>query len=136
MKINQALNLSFKNAAATKNINKLSDSLAKIDFTNTFSKLSESLNNINNILTKVENGEGTLGKFINNEDLYNNLSRSSKELEELLSDLKSIQVDMFSFPCLVKNKNPISQINKLKFDNYIHTKYNFYDSFNFLYLVL
>ena len=102
-----ALNLSFKNAAAaTKNINKLSDSLAKIDFTNTFSKLSESLNNINNILTKVENGEGTLGKFINNEDLYNNLSRSSKELEELLSDLKSNPSRYVQFSLFGKKQKP------------------------------
>ena len=85
-----SLNISFKNAAnATKNIDKLTDSLSKIDFTNTFNKLSESLNNINTILSKVENGEGTLGKFINSEELYQNLSQSSKELEELLYDLKA-----------------------------------------------
>ena len=85
-----ALNMSFKNVAnASKNINELTDSLSKINFTNTFNKLSESLNNINIILSKVENGEGTLGKFINSEELYQNLSQSSKELEELLSDLKA-----------------------------------------------
>ena len=85
-----ALNMSFKNVAnASKNINELTDSLSKIDFTNTFNKLSESLNNINTILSKVENGEGTLGKFINSEELYQNLSQSSKELEELLYDLKA-----------------------------------------------
>ena len=102
-----ALNLSFKNtAAATNNINKLTDSLSKIDFTNTFNKLSESLNNINDILSKVESGEGTLGKFINNEELYNNLSQSSKELEELLFDLKTNPSRYVQFSLFGKKQKP------------------------------
>tara|TARA_X000001036_G_C20664716_1_gene800328 strand:- start:263 stop:1213 length:951 start_codon:yes stop_codon:yes gene_type:complete len=102
-----ALNISFKNAAnATKNINELTDSLSKIDFTNTFNKLSESLNNINIILSKVENGEGTLGKFINSEELYQNLSQSSKELEELLSDLKANPSRYVQFSLFGKKQKP------------------------------
>ena len=102
-----SLNISFKNAAnATKNINELTDSLSKIDFTNTFNKLSESLNNINTILSKVENGEGTLGKFINSEELYQNLSQSSKELEELLSDLKANPSRYVQFSLFGKKQKP------------------------------
>ena len=102
-----SLNISFKNAAnATKNIDKLTDSLSKIDFTNTFNKLSESLNNINTILSKVENGEGTLGKFINSEELYQNLSQSSKELEELLSDLKANPSRYVQFSLFGKKQKP------------------------------
>ena len=102
-----SLNISFKNAAnATKNINELTDSLSKIDFTNTFNKLSESLNNINAILSKVENGEGTLGKFINSEELYQNLSQSSKELEELLYDLKANPSRYVQFSLFGKKQKP------------------------------
>ena len=102
-----SLNISFKNAAnATKNINELTDSLSKIDFTKTFNKLSESLNNINTILSKVENGEGTLGKFINSEELYQNLSQSSKELEELLSDLKANPSRYVQFSLFGKKQKP------------------------------
>ncbi len=102
-----ALNMSFKNVAnASKNINELTDSLSKIDFTNTFNKLSESLNNINIILSKVENGEGTLGKFINIEELYQNLSQSSKELEELLSDLKANPSRYVQFSLFGKKQKP------------------------------
>ena len=105
-----ALNISFKNAAnATKNINELTDSLSKINFTNTFNKLSESLNNINIILSKVENGEGTLGKFINSEELYQNLSQSSKELEELLSDLKANPSRYVQFSLFGKKQKPYQQ---------------------------
>ena len=82
------------------------DSLSKIDFTNTFNKLSESLNNINIILSKVENGEGTLGKFINSEELYQNLSQSSKELEELLSDLKANPSRYVQFSLFGKKQKP------------------------------
>ena len=102
-----ALNISFKNVAnASKNINELTDSLSKINFTNTFNKLSESLNNINIILSKVENGEGTLGKFINSEELYQNLSQSSKELEELLSDLKANPSRYVQFSLFGKKQKP------------------------------
>ena len=102
-----ALNMSFKNVAnASKNINELTDSLSKINFTNTFNKLSESLNNINIILSKVENGEGTLGKFINSEELYQNLSHSSKELEELLSDLKANPSRYVQFSLFGKKQKP------------------------------
>ena len=102
-----SLNISFKNAAnATKNINELTDSLSKINFTNTFNKLSESLNNINIILSKVENGEGTLGKFINSEELYQNLSQSSKELEELLYDLKANPSRYVQFSLFGKKQKP------------------------------
>ena len=102
-----ALNMSFKNVAnASKNINELTDSLSKINFTNTFNKLSESLNNINIILSKVENGEGTLGKFINSEELYQNLSQSSKELEELLSDLKANPSRYVQFSLFGKKQKP------------------------------
>ena len=102
-----ALNMSFKNVAnASKNINELTDSLSKIDFTNTFNKLSESLNNINTILSKVENGEGTLGKFINSEELYQNLSQSSKELEELLYDLKANPSRYVQFSLFGKKQKP------------------------------
>tara|TARA_Y100000994_G_scaffold247221_1_gene252129 strand:+ start:42 stop:356 length:315 start_codon:yes stop_codon:yes gene_type:complete len=99
--------MSFKNVAnASKNINELTDSLSKINFTNTFNKLSESLNNINIILSKVENGEGTLGKFINSEELYQNLSQSSKELEELLSDLKANPSRYVQFSLFGKKQKP------------------------------
>ncbi|HEX9825251.1 MAG TPA: MCE family protein, partial [Flavobacteriaceae bacterium] len=36
----------------------------------------------------LEQGEGTMGKLLKDEALYNNLKGASKEMEELLRDIK------------------------------------------------
>ena len=64
------------------NFSSLSDSLAKADILST-------LNNIDNITKQINNKEGSLGLLINDKELYNNLQKASKELEQLLSDLKN-----------------------------------------------
>ena len=40
------------------------------------------------ILTKINNGEGTVGKLINNDSLYQNLNNSAQSMDLLLKDLK------------------------------------------------
>ncbi|MCO6460086.1 MAG: MCE family protein [Saprospiraceae bacterium] len=43
---------------------------------------------LSGILTKVNKGNGTLGKLINDDDLYLNLERTSKQLDLLMQDLR------------------------------------------------
>ena len=40
------------------------------------------------LLAKIEKGEGSLGKLMKNEELYNNLTDASKELDLLLQDFR------------------------------------------------
>jgi phospholipid/cholesterol/gamma-HCH transport system substrate-binding protein len=40
------------------------------------------------LLAKIEKGEGTLGKLMENEELYNNMSNATKELDLLLQDFR------------------------------------------------
>ena len=40
------------------------------------------------MLAKIESGEGTLGKLVNNDELYKNLTEASKELDLLLQDFR------------------------------------------------
>ena len=40
------------------------------------------------LLTNLENGNGTIGKLLKDETLYNNLDNASKELQLLLLDIK------------------------------------------------
>ena len=47
------------------------------------------MNNIDNITKQINNKEGSLGLLINDKALYNNLQKASKELEQLLGDLKN-----------------------------------------------
>ncbi|MEX0290761.1 MAG: MlaD family protein [Flavobacteriaceae bacterium] len=72
----------------TTNFSKLSDSISKVGLTKTMKNLEATITNLNNMLAKMENGEGSLGKLMKNEELYNNLSNASRELDLLLQDFR------------------------------------------------
>jgi phospholipid/cholesterol/gamma-HCH transport system substrate-binding protein len=44
--------------------------------------------NFEEVSNKINSEEGTAGKLLNNDDVYNNLDRATKQLEELLQDIK------------------------------------------------
>ena len=64
------------------------DSLNQIDINRMATHIETTLESFNSIMHKFDNGEGSIGKLINDENLYKNLEAASKELEELLRDLK------------------------------------------------
>ena len=70
------------------NFSKLSDSLAQLEIGRLVSDLEKVVSGFDAIVTKIDNGEGSVGKLINDEKLYDNLEGASKQLEQLLQDLK------------------------------------------------
>lgn len=72
----------------TDNLAVFSDSLTQIDIKAISNNLQTTLDSFNSIMDKFNNGKGSIGKLINDENLYKNLQAASKELEELLRDLK------------------------------------------------
>jgi len=54
----------------------------------TVTKLNTALAKFDGILTSMNNGEGSVGKLLKDEALYENLENASKELEELLREVK------------------------------------------------
>ncbi len=52
------------------------------------SKLDKSLTSVNNLLAKIEKEEGTVGKMIARDDMYNDLRHLTAELDTLVQDLK------------------------------------------------
>lgn len=66
----------------------ISDSLAKSEIPGTFARLNNSLEDVQIILEKVNNGEGTLGMLMNDDSLYLELNRSATALDSLLMDIK------------------------------------------------
>jgi phospholipid/cholesterol/gamma-HCH transport system substrate-binding protein len=72
----------------TSNLANLSDSLAQVDIKAMATNFEATLESFDAIMKKIDNGEGSIGKLVNDEKLYNNLEAASKELEELLRDLK------------------------------------------------
>lgn len=80
---------SFQNFTdVTTKLNALSDSLSTVEFGKIVTELESTLNNFKSISEKINNGEGNLGKMLNDEALYTNLENSTKQLEELLQDMK------------------------------------------------
>ena len=55
----------------------------------TSDKLGEVMTNLDSILTKVNDGEGTAGKLVNDGRLYEQLLEDSKQLHLVLQDLRS-----------------------------------------------
>lgn len=72
----------------TANFVKVSDTLTKVNFGQTVKTLQAALVNINGLLSGIENGKGSLGKLATDDTMYNNLSKASKELGDLLRDMK------------------------------------------------
>lgn len=70
------------------NLTKLSDSLASANLAGTVKKLEATLNNVNGIMANLEQGKGSMGKLLNDDAMYTNLTKTSKELELLLQDLR------------------------------------------------
>ena len=60
-------------------ITKLNTSLANVDVL---------LKNFNAISNDMSNGKGSIGKLLKDEGLYNNLENASKEMEELMREMK------------------------------------------------
>ncbi|HOY32358.1 MAG TPA: MlaD family protein [Bacteroidales bacterium] len=70
------------------NFSSISDTLAKAHIASTINNADRSLKDFSDIIAKINRGEGSLGMLVNNDSLYNNLDKSSKELNELVKDIK------------------------------------------------
>lgn len=71
-----------------KNFSSISDSLANAPLKATIEQLNKTSMQLAMITQKIDKGEGSAGKFINDKELYDNLNKSSFELQALLKDLK------------------------------------------------
>ena len=82
------------------NFSKFSDSLAQIQTGKLVADLQDVIGRFDAIVTGLDNGEGSVGKLLKDEKLYENLEGASKELEKLLEDVRLnpkryVQVSVF-----------------------------------------
>lgn len=70
------------------NFAQLSDSLAQAGLGSTIKNLEQTVSSLNSILAKMNSGEGSLGKLMNDKQLYDNLTEVSRELDLLLQDFR------------------------------------------------
>ncbi|MCU0447775.1 MAG: MlaD family protein [Microscillaceae bacterium] len=64
------------------------DKLNKMELETAVKQANESMQNLNQILAKVNKGEGTLGALANNDSLYQNLNNVTNSTNRLLIDMR------------------------------------------------
>jgi phospholipid/cholesterol/gamma-HCH transport system substrate-binding protein len=72
----------------SQDLTELSAQLKGANLDDTFTQLNTTLTSVNSLVSGLEQGEGSMGKLLKDEALYNNLKGVSKEMEELLRDIK------------------------------------------------
>ncbi len=70
------------------NIETISDSLSKTNIPGTFATLNKTLDDLQGILMQINEGDGTVGKLVNNDSLYMELTNASASLDSLLMDIR------------------------------------------------
>ena len=102
----------------TENLMKLSDTLVNANIGLTIKKAQASLDYVNQLMVGIQKGEGTLGKLVKDDVMYNNLSNMSKELEELIRDMKLNPKRFVHFSLFGKKAEPYDpEKNKNKESN-------------------
>lgn len=70
------------------NLETVSDKAARLNFEETMNKANTAVAGLQSVVDSINNGNGSLGKLINDENLYNNLEDASKSLDNLIIDVK------------------------------------------------
>ncbi len=71
------------------NFNAISDSISKIKFAETMYNVDNTMKNLAEISQKINQGDGSMGMLINNDTLYIELEKTSRELNLLLEDIRT-----------------------------------------------
>ncbi|WP_299012444.1 MlaD family protein [uncultured Polaribacter sp.] len=98
----------------TENFEKISDSIATVNFKNIVNKAENAVDNFNQLSQKINSNNGTVGKLINDDKMYDNLEAASKELEELLKDLKLNPKRYVHFSIFGKKGKPFKEEAEVK----------------------
>lgn len=82
------------------NFEQISDTLAKVNIAQTISSANDALTEVDGIVTKINEGEGSLGMLINNPELYERLESAANNLDLLMEDIRVnpnryVQVSVF-----------------------------------------
>lgn len=71
------------------NLKSSSDQLAAAKIKSTIDNANTTLEQMGMIMTKINNGEGSIGLLVNDKSLYNQLNNSATDLDKLIKDLNN-----------------------------------------------
>ena len=104
------IDVSVKNTKTiTDNFAQVSDTLVNANLGGTVKTLQTTLDHVNGLMVGLKSGEGTFGKLITNDSLYVNLTNASKELEELLREMKLNPKRFVHFSLFGKKAKPYNE---------------------------
>jgi len=83
--LTNAKEITTKFSTLTDTLNK---ELEEAQIANTVKELKATISGLNQVIANLEKGEGSAGKLLKDDQLYTNLTNASKELEELLREMK------------------------------------------------
>ena len=70
------------------NLATISDSLTRAQYASAIENASRALAQVDSMITKVNNGEGSLGLLLNDDELYRNLEQAALEIDKLTEDMR------------------------------------------------
>ncbi|MDN5216576.1 MlaD family protein [Fulvivirgaceae bacterium BMA12] len=70
------------------NVNTITDSLKVLELSRTVDNLNKTLSSLKSTMDKVNNGAGSMAKFMNDDSLYTNLNHTAEDLDKLLIDFR------------------------------------------------
>jgi phospholipid/cholesterol/gamma-HCH transport system substrate-binding protein len=70
------------------NMDQITDQIAQANFAQTIQSANKAMADFQQVIDRINNGEGSVGLLLNDETLYNNLKDASKNLDALMIDLK------------------------------------------------
>jgi phospholipid/cholesterol/gamma-HCH transport system substrate-binding protein len=74
--------------AVTKDLAIITNDLKGVKLSETVANLDNTLTTVNTLMTSIENGEGSIGKLLKDEGLYQNLEGAASQMKQLLEDMK------------------------------------------------
>ncbi|HKG06738.1 MAG TPA: MlaD family protein [Pedobacter sp.] len=78
-----------KISAILNNVHSITDQVAATNFKQTIDNANKAVSDLQSIVGKINNGQGSLGMLVNDAKLYENLNNASKNLDNLMIDLKA-----------------------------------------------
>ncbi len=90
----EAITVNFKNNGAKidailANLNSVTDKAAALNFKQTVDNANSAIADLQGMVSNLKSGKGSLGKLLNDEAMYKNLTDASKNLDNLMIDLKA-----------------------------------------------